>query len=952
MSVHRPPGHAAPTGVGAGAASALRPGPAYDATLPPGATAPTTAPEGTAPTALGTDRTGATTPSAPPLDDGLAAGTMVHQFEIIGLLGRGGMGQVYLARDTRLGRKVALKFLLTTSAEATARFLVEARNTARCRHDNIVVVYEADTFEDAPYLALEYLDGRSLAEAIDGPLPIPRVLTILTAVARALVRAHADGLVHCDLKPENIVLTTDGGVKVLDFGIARILDGARRDEHTCGTPRFMSPEQWGVAPIDHRTDVWALGVIAWELLTGQHPLGNPTMNDLLLAAADLETALPRLSSVVPGIPEALDHLVARCLVKRKDQRLGSAAELVALLEALTPGRGRPRAPEQPPYPGMACFEEDDADRFFGRDREVARVTTRLADTPLVVLAGPSGLGKSSLVRAGVVPALKASGQPWEAVTLRPGRDPLHALAAAVAPLDGTAAAGLDVAGLAAALGREPGGFGARLRRHARARRARVLVFVDQLEELYTLTADASVRTAFAAALTGAADDPRAPVRVVVSVRSDFLDRLDGGELRDRLAEGLLLLQPMGPAELRAALERPLDATGFRFESAAIVDELVAAIGGQAGALPLVQFAAARLWDGRDRGRQLLTRAAFDAMGGLTGALASHAEDTVRTLPPAQRARLRAVLTRLVTAEGTRAVVERGELRSLGADVDALVDRLVDARLVAIGGDDGPPTVELVHESLIAAWPTLRRWRDEDGEDAALVAQIRTAALQWEQRERPPGLLWSGEALDDVRGLLAREHATLAPREYEFLDAGLEVADRAARRRRRLVLGGFVATAALALAAIVVALWVRGAERTAVAQRAAAEREATRARSAEDETRRQLAAAQAAEAARVAADAERARAEAAAATAAGEKQVIAASLDQAQTAVARSAEELEAANARLRKALDQANADRKRAEDESRRASALAEEAERARQLERKRADEAERKAAGLAKRLQ
>ncbi len=945
MSADGPTTRAAAPAGGALATMLQRPSPGHDVTLAPSALR--ASPIGTEPTDPG-GRPEATAPSEPPIDDALAPGTMIHQFEIISLLGRGGMGQVYLARDTRLGRKVALKFLLTSSPELTQRFLIEARHTALCRHEHIVVVYEVDTHDDAPYMALEYLDGTSLADLIDGPMPIPRVVEILAAVTRALVRAHADGLVHCDLKPENIVITHDGGIKVLDFGIARLLDGDRKDEHICGTPRFMSPEQWGVDAIDHRTDLWAVGVIAWELLTGRHPLGNPTMGDLLVAMADLEIALPRLSSVAPGVPEALDHLIARCLVKRRDQRLASAVELLAALEALGPGRGRARPADQPPYPGMACFEEDDADRFFGRERDVAWVTSRLAEAPLVVLAGPSGVGKSSLLRAGVVPALKASGQAWTVLTLRPGRDPLHALAAAGATLDGDDH-GLDAD--AARLLAEPGGFGARLRRHAHQRRTRVLVFVDQLEELFTLTRDPSVRAAFTAALAGASDDARAPVRVALSVRSDFLDRLDDDQLRDRLAEALLLLRPLGPAALRTALERPLDATGVRFESAAMIDDMIAQAGDLAGALPLLQFAAARLWDARDRERRLLTQAAYEAMGGIAGALASHAEDTVRQLSSAQRARLRTVLARLVTADGTRAVVDRAELTTLGPDVDAVVDGLIAARLLAVGGD-GAATVELAHESLLRAWPTLRRWREEDGDDAALVAQIRTAALQWDQRDRPVGLLWTGAAIDDVRGLLQRHPGGLAPREYEFIDAGLALADRATRRRRRLAVGAFAALAALTAAALVVALWVRGAEQTAQAQRRAAIREATRARTAEEQSQAQLAAAQAAERARLAAEAERQRAQVAAVEAEGAKRTLTASLDRAEQKVEQSADDLQAANAHLRRALDQATADRRRAEEASRRAEALAAEAERGRAAERRRADEAERKATGLAKRLQ
>ena len=176
---------------------------------------------------------------------------------------------------------------------------------------------------------------------------------------------------------------------------------------------------------------------------------------------------------------------------------------------------------------------------------------------------------------------------------------------------------------------EPGYIGALLRRRARATDTHTLVFVDQFEELYTLVADADVRRAFTSALVGIADDAAAPLRVVVSMRADFVDRVtDDPRFADELSRGLLFLSTPDSAGLREALVQPIDRVGYRFETQAIVDDMLVALAGTPGALPLLQFAASQLWDARDRDRRLVTSASYTAIGGLTGALAMHADAIV------------------------------------------------------------------------------------------------------------------------------------------------------------------------------------------------------------------------------------------------------------------------------------------------------------------------------------
>ncbi|WP_437679094.1 nSTAND1 domain-containing NTPase [Sorangium sp. So ce131] len=825
------------------------------------------------------------------------AGGAINHYEIIRKLGQGGMGMVFLARDTKLGRLVAIKLLLRYSGHGIERFLAEARATARCRHENIVVIYEADEIDGYPYLVLEYIKGRSLrswmatreqpsapespaAHAPSDPTSPGVVIELMIPVARALICAHEHGIVHRDLKPENILLDDAGCIKVLDFGVAKQIEVTRaaaitgapaalaasaghgRQSAALGTPRYMSPEQLLGRDVDHRADLWAVGIMLYELLTGKHPLEPFSVaprSDVLA----LDVPMPSLGERRPDVG-ALGDLVDRCLRKRKAERIGSARELLAGLEALVPGRRALQLGEdESPFAGLSSFQEADAARFFGRDREVSAVVTRLRNQQLLVVAGPSGAGKSSFVRAGVIPALKRSGDRWEAFVLRPGRSPLSALAdvlqevgeadSTTGPTTGSPERS-DHDRLVATLRAQPGYVGARLRARCRreGKRRRVLLFVDQFEELYTLGASPDERAAFVACLEGAADDASSPLRVVLAVRSDFLERMadDRGFIRD-VTRGLSFLPPMGGEGLREALTRPLEATGYHFETAEMVEHMLGSLERTRSPLPLLQFTAAKLWEARDRERRLLTRGSYEQLGGVAGALSAHADAVLSTLPPSEQRLARAVLLRLVTPERTRVVVSLDELRDLAPDrggdagdaVAQVVQHLAGARLLLIeiggeqaGGQRDGTTVELVHESLIERWPKLRQWLAESEQDAQFLARLRAAAQQWEASGQAEGLLWRDRAAEDARAWHERRRAEqgtasrvgLSKREERYLLAVVALCDRARRLRRRLAKG--VAATLGAIALIVSYLAIHASQQATLAsqQAALASRQAARA----------------------------------------------------------------------------------------------------------------------------
>jgi tRNA A-37 threonylcarbamoyl transferase component Bud32 len=371
---------------------------------------------------------------------GLAGGTMVDHFELVRPLGRGATGAVYLARDTQLGRKVAIKMVLPKllgSERDLQRFVREARTTARFSHPHIVAVYAVGEHAGAPYVALEYLEGEDLRQRLLARrLGRQEALRVAHAVADAMAEAHRHGVLHRDLKPGNVVLPTDGRVRVVDFGLARIeqdamvassrfdrpptIDGEQTDG-VQGTPAYMAPELWTEGACSRASDVWAFGVMLHEMWAGARPFRGPGMVDLI---ADI--CGPQPAPAVDGPPE-LGALVARCLDKDPTER-PSAEEVRDRLHALLHRAGPDVAVTDCPFRGLLPFTERDAAVFFGREAEVAAFVEQVRLQAVLPVIGASGAGKSSLVHAGVIARLREQ-QSWLVATVRPGARPLRTLAA-------------------------------------------------------------------------------------------------------------------------------------------------------------------------------------------------------------------------------------------------------------------------------------------------------------------------------------------------------------------------------------------------------------------------------------------------------------------------------------------------------------------------------------------
>ncbi|WP_328473354.1 hypothetical protein OHA21_12280 [Actinoplanes sp. NBC_00393] len=465
-----------------------------------------------------------------------------------------------------------------------------------------------------------------------------------------------------------------------------------------------------------------------------------------------------------------------------------------------------------PYPGLAMFQPEDAQLFFGRSTLVDDLVRRLGQRRFLAVFGPSGTGKSSLVRAGLVPAV---GGP--AVVLTPGAHPIEELAVHLARH-----AGVSAAGLPEELRKDPAQANLLVRQGLCGVPEDLLLVVDQFEETFATCADPAERADFVAALLAMCREPDSRARVVLAVRADHYARFtEHPELLAVLADAQVLIGGMSPAELREAVTRPAEQCGARVEGA-LVATIVAEVADSPGALPLAAHALREAW--RRRQGAMVTLAGYQAAGGVAGAVAHTAEQAYEQLSEAERLVAQRVLLRMVDvgADGliTRRRLTRAELDTIEL-APAVIDAFTAARLVSTDRD----TVEIAHEALIRAWPRLRGWVEESRAGLRLHRQLTEAAAAWESLGRDEGALYRGLRLSTA---VEAKIVDLAGAEREFLEASQALRDREARvrqRRSRRLFAGLAAVMAvvcvLAAAAVVSARRATSERDWAVAQKLAA-----------------------------------------------------------------------------------------------------------------------------------
>lgn len=471
----------------------------------------------------------------------------------------------------------------------------------------------------------------------------------------------------------------------------------------------------------------------------------------------------------------------------------------------------PPAPGEPPFKGLEFFDEKDAALFFGREELTAKLLNGLRQSRfLAVIVGASGSGKSSLVRAGVVPALK-QGAPLADRTMAPaesGRWTTHILTPTAHPLEALATAltrdtesVTATATLVDDLTQDPRALHFFIQRRAESQSSvlgpHYLLVIDQFEELFTLCRDQFEREAFIDnLLTALSYGEGGGVTLMLTIRADFYAHLaQYPELRDAVAKHQEFIGPMTGEELRRAMEEPAKRAGWEFEPG-LVDLILRDVGDEPGALPLLSHALLETW--KRRSGHILTLKGYHDAGGVRGAIAQTAETTFQHLTPEQQAIARNIFLRLTElGEGTEDTRRRAPFDELiphdetAASVHAVLRLLADARLITLNAD----SAEVAHEALIREWPQLRAWLNQDRDGLRLHRQITEAAQEWELLERDPGALYRGARLAQAREFASQTdlgtlHVTLNARERAFLEASAEQEEREAteildRQKREL-----------------------------------------------------------------------------------------------------------------------------------------------------------------------
>ena len=726
-------------------------------------------------------------------------GPAVRGYELREQIGTVASGTAYRAYQPAVGREVAIKLIgpdLANDPTFIRRFQAEAQAIATLEHPHIVPLYDYWREPDAAYLVMRLIRGGNLAAVLErGPLSSAQTMTMLDQLGNAIQAAHRSGVVHGDINSDNVLFDDEGNAYLSDFGIAV---GAGGVDVTLGHRRSRRPRRAGAERSDRR---------------GRR--APPCV-----ARPDRPSHRPRHRRRFHGTYETVDDL------------LGDLHEALAGDVGSSAPRLGSQTPVDNPYKGLRSFAAIDAVDFFGRERLVERLIARLGGSGtrgrFIAVVGPSGSGKSSVVKAGLLPAIRRGALPlsgsWFTIEMTPATHPFEQLEdallnVAVNPPPSLLEQLVGDQGLQRAVSRVLPADGSQL-----------LLLIDQFEELFTQV-DTAAANRFLAGLVSAVTDEQSRIRVIVTLRADFYDRpLQHRALGELLRDGTEIVTPMTPVDLERAITCPAEPLGITFEPA-LVAALVREVTDRPGALPLLQYTLTEMFDHR-RGNRI-DYATYEELGGVSGTLVTCAEGLLASLGDEADSVARQVFLRLVTlnegGEDTRRRVLRSEVEDLDLDrllLRAVLDTFGRHRLLSFDRDPitRSPTVEISHEALLTEWTRLRDWIDGARHDVRVQRRLAEAMREWIAADRADSYLLRGGLIEQVHGWVTSTSVQLSAAEQAFLDASLAERDREAadlverenraieaerrqRRRGRQLLGvGLVAVLVAVLAAFGAVQW--------------------------------------------------------------------------------------------------------------------------------------------------
>jgi serine/threonine protein kinase/WD40 repeat protein len=807
------------------------------------------------------------------------SGKTLKGYELLERIGAGGFGAVYRARQTTVAREVAIKIILPGFAnkpDFIRRFETEAHLIANLEHLHIVPLYDYWRDPDGAYLVMRYLRGGSLRDVLEtGSYDFEATAYMLDQIASSLSAAHRNHVIHRDIKPGNILLDEDGNAYLSDFGIAKDLQSVSGNltevDQIVGSLDYLSPEQARSEPVTNRTDIYSLGVMLYEVITGQHPFHevtsverlykhindplpdienldddvrdainiviqkatskNPTnryedaltmaaefrqaaaLDRLRPAASVLEQLTPREQDILKLLMGGLSNseiaeqlFVTVSTVKWYNQQLYSKLGVRSRVQAVTRARemnlfeSPPRIPQtdntdtqigvssylaepENPYKGLQAFRAADRRDFFGREQLVERLLKRMDEretfSRFLAIVGPSGSGKSSLVKAGLVPALADGGlsgsEKWFHVEMLPGAHPIDELEVALIKV-----AADQGANLREQLTRDARGLIRVADLILPNDDSKLILVIDQFEEVFTLVEDESSRQHFLDLIYEASTDERSRVCVIGTLRADYYDKPlqyhDFGEMLRKRMETIL---PLGAKDLERAIVGPANRVKVTFEEGLVAD-IVAEMTYQASALPLLQYALTELFEKRDG--LVMTHQAYQEIGGAVGALAQRADEIYLELDEKGQEFTRQLFLRLVTlgegAEDTRRRTYRSEILSLSDDsalMEDVIDIFASYRLLSLDNDPATrrPTVEVAHEAILREWERLRNWLSDSRTEIRQQRQLARMAQEWDRSGKESSFLLHGARLQQFEHWVAHTELALTEEERGFVSASLE-----------------------------------------------------------------------------------------------------------------------------------------------------------------------------------
>lgn len=757
------------------------------------------------------------TPSPTEIGKEDLSGRAVKGFQLAERIGSGGFGIVYRAVQTSVERNVAIKIIMPRIANHPSfirRFEAEAQLIAQLEHPHIVPLYDFWREPSAAYLVMRYLHGGSLEGFLktNGPLSIPQFRRMARQIGRAIAAAHARGIIHRDIKPANILLDEDDNAYLADFGIANNLEldqtlPLAEKSALITAPQYVPPELVEGKPLRPSSDIYSFGLLLFEMISGRKAFDGPT--PLANLQQQLYSPTPALTDLVANLPVGVDALIQKATSKQPDDRFPSVDAMLQALDALP---RHERTSTQPleqktavslspnqiqrlknPFRGLHPFGEADSGTFFGRDALVLDLLGMLSDDTdlerFVAIVGPSGSGKSSVAKAGILPALRRGGLPnsenWFIIDMTPGSNPWAEFTTALRRV----AINLPTEEQPQSL--EANDTLLKLVDSVLPDDAEteLVLLIDQFEELFTLVEDEGVRGRFLENLVTAVLDSDSRLRLIITLRADFIDQplqyLDFGEL---LRQRLMLLLPLSVEQLTQVITKPIEQLGMQM-TPDLVATIINDVGDQPGTLPLLQYALTELFE--ERQGVTLTLEAYKATGGVTGALAHRADQLYNDLDDAQQEATRQLFLRLITlgegVEDTRRRVLLTELESLGAQ-DDIIQTFGRYRLLTFDHDPETrsPTVEVAHEALLREWPRLRQWLREVRDDVRRQRQLAEATRLWDENGRDDSYLLHGSRLHTFAAWVETSSVKLTQDEDAYLQASISASEarRAAEEARR------------------------------------------------------------------------------------------------------------------------------------------------------------------------